>query len=78
MDDGAFGKSGLILHTNGYTFSDVYKLAGMLHYLFGLNVTVRSVDNHHIIYIRKESVELFKSLVLPYMHPSMHYKFSKK
>lgn len=33
MDDEG---SSVYLHTQGFTFEDAYKLAGMLHYLFGL------------------------------------------
>jgi len=38
MEDGssATGGSGLYLHTKGFTFEDVYKLAAPLHYMFGL------------------------------------------
>jgi hypothetical protein len=78
MDDGAFAKSGVYLHTNGFNFLDVYKLAGMLHYLFDLNVSVQSHENRPVIYVKAESVGRFKSLVFPYMHPSMYYKFGKK
>lgn len=72
-DDGAYAKPGLYLHTKGFTFGDVYKLAGMLHYNFKLNVTVQRHENRPVIYIRANSVALFKTLVNPYMHPSMTY-----
>jgi hypothetical protein len=77
MDDGAFTSSGCYLHTKGFTFEDVYKLAGMLHYSFGLIVTVQRHENRPVIYIRAKSLPLFKSLVIPYMHHSMMYKFGK-
>jgi len=74
MDDGAKAVTSVYLHTEGFTFADVYKLAGMLHYKFGLNVTVQIHDNKPLIYIKAKSFQLFKSLVMPHMHSSMYYK----
>lgn len=45
MDDGVYAILGLYLHTKGFNFNDVYKLAGILHYNFDLNVTVLSHEN---------------------------------
>lgn len=76
MDDGAFAQSGLYLHTEGFTYIDEYKLAGMLHYKFGLNVTVQSHENKPMIYIQAKSVVHFKSLVEKYMRGPAHpFKF---
>lgn len=74
MDDGAKAGTSVYLHTKGFTLVDVYKLAGMLHYKFGLNVTVQIHDNRPVIYIKAKSFQLFKSLVMPHMHSSMYYK----
>jgi len=49
-------------------------IAGMLHYKFGLNVTVQIRDNRPLIYIKAKSFQLFKSLVMPHMHSSIYYK----
>jgi hypothetical protein len=65
------------LHTKGFTFEDVYKLAAMLHYMFGLIVTVQNYENRPVIYIPAKSLFLFKQLITPYMHSSMFYKFDK-
>lgn len=79
MDDGssATGGSGLYLHTKGFTFEDVYKLAAMLHYMFGLTVTVQNHENRPVNYIPAKSLILIKQIITPYMHPSMFYKFDK-
>ena len=69
---------GLVFTTKGFSFLDVYKLAGMLHYLFNLNISVQSHEKRPVLYIKADSVNHFKALVIPYMHPSMHYKLGKK
>ncbi|MBP1357795.1 MAG: hypothetical protein JZD40_04825 [Sulfolobus sp.] len=76
MDDGAAttSGSGFYLHTKGFTFAEAYKLASMLHYVFGLNCTVQNHKNQPTLYIRAESIPLFRSLVTPHFHPIMMYK----
>jgi len=77
MDDGAkAGNSGFYLHTKGFTFTDVYKLAGMMHYVFGYTVTVQSHENRPVIYIPSKHLFNFKNLMLPHFHPSMLYKLN--
>ena len=51
MDDGAYAVSGFYLHTKGFTFLDVYRLAGMLHYKLNLSITVQWDENRPVIYI---------------------------
>ena len=75
MDDGAYAVSGIYLHTKGFEFKDVYRLAGVLNYKFNLDVTVQNHKNRPVIYIKSKSIPLFKSLIIPYMHTSMLYKF---
>jgi len=55
MDDGAATASGLYLHTEGFEYKDVYKLAGILNYNFNLNVTVQNHSNKPMIYIKSKS-----------------------
>ena len=74
MDDGAKAGNSVYLHTKGFTFADIYKLAGMLHYKFGLNVTVQNHENMPVIYIKSQYFNKFKFLVLLHMHSSMYYK----
>ena len=51
MDDGAYAVSGYYFHTKGFTFLDVYRLAGMLHYKLNLSITVQWDENRPVIYI---------------------------
>jgi hypothetical protein len=46
----------------------------MLHYCFNLNVTVQNHENRPVIYIRAKDMLKFKSLIIPYIHPTMLYK----
>ena len=76
MDDGSASSKGrtLYIHTKGFTFADVYLLAAMLHYNFGLVVNVQSHKDKPVIYIPSASIPLLRSIVMPHMHPSMLYK----
>lgn len=78
IDDGSkvTQGSGFYLHTKAFTFSEAYKLAGMLHYQFGLVCTVQSHKNTPVIYIRAQSMKLFRSIVTPHFLPEMSYKLT--
>lgn len=78
MDDGASTtkNSGFYLHTKAFSFQETWKLAGMLHYQFGLVCTVQNHKNQPVIYITAQSMKLFVSIVRPHFHPSMMYKLS--
>lgn len=78
IDDGAATTKGygFYLHTSGFTFNDVYLLAGMLHYQFGLICTVQNKQGKPVLYITNKSISLFRSLVMPHMHYSMLYKIN--
>ncbi len=56
MDDRAYTKSGIYLHTKGFNFNIVYKLVGILHYLFKINCTVKIHENKHVLYINAKSL----------------------
>jgi hypothetical protein len=77
MDDGAYTPSGFYLHTKGFTFEEVYLLAGMLHYQFGLHCNVQRHSNTPVIYITARSLPRFVTLVKPHFHTQMMHKLSK-
>lgn len=78
MDDGAVTSSGsgFYLHTEGFTYTDVYKLAGMLHYKFNSHCTVQTHGKKPLLYITAQSMGKFKKLVRPYFCESMLYKLN--
>ena len=64
MDDGSkrIG-GGLLLHTNSFTFDEVKRLSRLLNEKFNLKTTIRS-NKYHLIYIKKESMDLLRNIVL--------------
>lgn len=74
MDDGAWTRAGFYLHTSGFSFNEVYLLAAMLHYRFGIVCTVQTKESQPILYITAKSMGIFRELVTPHFHPSMLYK----
>lgn len=75
MSDGSFEKGGLILCTDNFTMKEVCLLISILHYNFGIDCTLRLVKNkYYRIYIRKNSMDTVRKLVMPHMHPHFLYK----
>lgn len=66
MVDGAWTKSGFYLHTKGFTYLEVYRLVGMLHYQFSLVCSVQNHEGRPVIYIKVESMNLFLRRKLSY------------
>lgn len=77
MDDGAYTPSGFYLHTKGFTFNEVYMLAGILHYNFGITVNVQSHSNTPVIYVTAKSLARFTEIVKPHFHPQLLYKLTQ-
>lgn len=78
MDDGSWNVSGFKLATNNFTFQECYILCAMLHMRFGLITTIHNHGGKPLIYIKAESLQLFRSLVLPHFHPTMLYKIQDR
>jgi hypothetical protein len=75
MDDGTWAESGLILCTDSFTKIEVDLLRTVLKDNFNLVTTMRNIrPNQYRIYIRKESIEKLREIVLPYMHKIFLYK----
>lgn len=74
MDDGGQTPYGFNLHTKSFTFAEVYMLAGMLHYQFGLVTIVQDYVGQPVIYIPAASLDIFKAIVAPHFHSQMLYK----
>lgn len=49
-------------------------LQKVLLHNFNINSNIHKTRNQYNIYIKKESVEIFNNLILPFMCPSMKYK----
>lgn len=79
MDDGSNHPSGFRLCTQSFTLSDIERLGRVLNDKFGLEWSTHktAIDGQHMLYIRGSSKAKLRSLVMPYMHPSMHYKLTE-
>jgi hypothetical protein len=69
--------SGFLLHTNGFSFPDVYRLACMLHYVFDL-VNIQNLRGKPVVYIPANQLAKFYALVQPHLLPDFAYKFRHK
>ena len=79
IDDGSKKTGGgLYLHTESYTWIEVYQLAGLFHYLFDLECTVHkaSKEGKPILLIKKRSINTLRQHVYPYILSSfMIFRF---
>lgn len=75
MQDGSRGSAkGLYICTDGFSQDDVKRLTRYLIHRYNINCSIHKAANKHRIYILVRSIETVKSIILPYMHPSMVYK----
>lgn len=77
--DGQTSRHGLILCTNSYSIKDVVRLINVLMVRYRLECNIREYRRSNgklefMIYIRHGSMPLLRTIVKPYMHPSMLYK----
>lgn len=85
MDDGSrkpYGK-GAFLHTQSFSLRDQKRLIKVLKKNFSIDAKLSSAGlwkDHRLfrLYITAGSFDHFRSLVLPYLLPSFHYKLSLK
>ncbi len=79
MDDGALkwrGKSNAVrLCTDSFALQDVLLLKKVLEDKFSLKISLQKKDNINRLCILEESYSRLKELILPYLLPSMYYKF---
>jgi hypothetical protein len=85
MDDGSFfkPKNQVILCTDSYSKEDVLRLIDILNKKFGLNCGLISYPNKikpqlYRIRINKSSLIILKTLVKPYIIPSILYKIGEE
>ena len=78
MGDGQASRLGLVLCTNSYSVKDVVRLMNVLMIRYRLECTIhlkrQNQKVEYLIYIREGSMTLLRSIVIPYLHPSMYYK----
>lgn len=78
MGDGKSRTSGLVLCTNSFTVKDVVRLMNVLIIRYRIECLLRLKKQNnkveYLIYIRQASMPILRSIVTPYLHPSMYYK----
>lgn len=76
MDDGGWANNGIRIATNSFQLKQIELLSEVLKSKYNLETTVQklSVKNLYSIYIKKQSINDIRELLLPYIHPSMLYK----
>lgn len=79
MDDGALkwrGKSNAVrLCTDSFSTSEITLLKNVLQDKFSLKVSLQKKDDIQRLCILEESYATLRNLILPYLLPSMYYKF---
>jgi len=75
MDDGCKHRKNFYLNTDSFTLEDTLLLIKVLKDNFDLNCTYQvKRKGQYRIYIKRNSIEKFKTLVTPYFHRSLLYK----
>jgi len=74
IGDGSVRRHGVILCTNSFSVIDTIRLINVLMIRYDLVCTLQIQIGQPLIYITAGSIPRLRSIVLPHMHPSMHYK----
>lgn len=76
MDDGGWANSGVRIATNSFELKEVELLNDVLKSRYNLDTTIQKIfiKDKYSIYIKKQSIPALRSIVGPFMHPSMLYK----
>lgn len=72
--DGAYN-SGITLQTQCFTVKELVLIINVLILKFGLECNIHKQDNYYVIYIKSKSIKNNLHNMLPYIHPTMLYKF---
>ena len=75
-DDGGFAKPGVRIASNSFKLKEVEFLVEVLNSKFDLDCTIQTLkpSGNYSIYIKGSSIPNLRKIILPYLHPSMHYK----
>jgi hypothetical protein len=74
MDDGTYKKPGVRIATNCFTKKEVELLKLALETKFNIKSSLHKNNDKYQLYIKQESMNILKKLILPYMVPTMFYK----
>mgnify|MGYP001810142052 CR=1 FL=1 len=74
MVDGGRSGGGVLLATYCFSYEQLSMLVSVLENKFGLKCSIQKKTSGPVIYVFKESMPKLRSIVLPYLVPSMRYK----
>jgi len=72
--DGTYS-SGITIQTQSFTIQDIVLLVNVLIIKFRLECNIHKQGKYYVLYINSKSVKKNLHNMLPYIHPSMLYKF---
>ena len=75
-DDGGWANHGIRIATNSFQLKDIELLSKVLKSKYNLDTTIQKLSGKDLysLYIKKQSINDIRELLLPYMHPSMLFK----
>jgi hypothetical protein len=76
MDVGCWTQYGVRIYTNCFTLKEVQLLVKLIHTKFFLNCSIQKIlkPGQYSLYIKADSIDRLRSLVLPFFSKSMLYK----
>lgn len=72
--DGGWANHGLRLATHSFTYSECGLLKNFLWLNFKLECTIQPQGKYFVLLVKHSSMNNLRNIVLPFLHPSMHYK----
>lgn len=76
MGDGTYSSGGgITLQTQCFTIKEIVLIVNVLIIKFRLECSIHKQDNYSVIYIKSKSLKKNLHNMLPYIHPTMLYKF---
>jgi recombination protein RecA len=74
MDDGSADHCGVTIQTHSFDLVEVERLVRALSEGFDIVATIRANKRHSILYIGKQQLPAFKSIVRPFILEELEYK----
>ena len=74
--DGGWANYGVRIVTKSFSLREVELIGDVLKSKYNLETTIQNIwkENQYSLYIKKQSVNNLRSIIGPYIHPSMLYK----
>jgi len=67
--------SGITIQTQSFTEKEIVLLINVLIIKFQLECSIHTQEKHKVLYIKSKSIKKNLHHLIPYIHPTMIYKF---